>query len=77
MSRVVYFVVGVDLDSGDKFVDDEMFVTKFGFERIWNTGTNDWEEKGWAEAAQWEEEDWDRDYVPALKILNNSDWRTE
>jgi hypothetical protein len=52
-------------------------VTKFGFERIWNTGTNDWEEKGWAEAAQWEEEDWDRDYVPALKILNNSDWRTE
>jgi hypothetical protein len=72
MSRVVYFVVGVDLDSGDKFVDDEMFVTKFGFERIWNKGTNDWEE-----AAQWEEEDWDRDYVPALKILNNSDWRTE
>lgn len=66
MSRVVYFVVGVDLDSGDKFVDDEMFVTKFGFERIWNTGTNDWEE-----------EDWDKDYAPALKILNNSDWRPE
>jgi hypothetical protein len=66
MSRVVYFVVGVDLDSGDKFVDDEMFVTKFGFERVWDTETN-----------KWEEEDWDRDYVPALKILNNSDWRTE
>ena len=66
MSRVVYFVVGVDLDSGDKFVDDEMFVTKFGFERIWNTGTN-----------HWEEEDWDKDYVPALEILNNSDWRAE
>jgi len=66
MSRVVHFVVAVDLETGDKFIDDETFVAKFGFERVWNTETN-----------KWEEEDWDKDYVPALEILNNSDWRAE
>lgn len=60
MSRVVYFVVGVDLEDGKPFIDDEVFMARFGkHEKLWD-----------ASAAEWREEDYDTEYLPALEILN-------
>jgi hypothetical protein len=60
MSKVVYFVVGVDLDSKEPFIDDGMFTGRFQrHEQVWNTETN-----------QWEEDDQAFLYEDALAILN-------
>lgn len=60
MSRIVYFVVGVDLDEKVAFIDDDVFTARF-----------DKDEKLWDDdAAEWREEDYDTEYLPALEILN-------
>lgn len=60
MSRVVYFVVGVDLDAKKPFIDDDVFTARFDKdERLWDD-----------ESMEWREEDFDSEYLPALEILN-------
>ena len=44
MSKQVYFVVGVDLDEGVPFIDDEALTARFGhYEQVWDTETEQWE----------------------------------
>lgn len=60
MSRIVHFVVGVDLDEGVPFIDDETFTARFNKdEKVWDTEKN-----------EWREEDYETEYLPALEILN-------
>ena len=60
MSKQVYFVVGVDLDQKEVFIDDEAFTARFSkSEQVWDS----------------ELEQWVRDpelelYAEALEILN-------
>jgi hypothetical protein len=62
MSKQVYFVVAVDLNSKEVFIDDETFTARFKRdEQVWNTETN-----------QWEEDDQAFLYEDALEILNNT-----
>jgi hypothetical protein len=43
MSKQVYFVVGVDLDSKEPFIDDDTFTARFGkSEQVWDTELNEW-----------------------------------
>lgn len=61
MSKQVYFVVGVDLDQKEVFIDDETFTARFSkSEQVWDS----------------ELEQWIRDpnldlYTEALEILNS------
>lgn len=60
MSRIVHFVIGVDLDEGVPFIDDATFTARFGKdEKVYDTEKN-----------EWREEDYDEEYLPALEILN-------
>lgn len=60
MSRVVYFVVGVDLEEKVPFIDDDVFTARFDkTEKVWDSDTE-----------EWREEDFDNEYLPALEILN-------
>lgn len=62
MARIVYFVVGVDLDENAPFIDDDTFMARFGkHEKVWDT-----------ELEEWVEEDYEKDYLPALEILNTT-----
>ena len=36
MSKIVYFVVGVDLDTKEVFIDDDTFLAKFGRDELEN-----------------------------------------
>jgi hypothetical protein len=61
MSKQVHFVVVVDLDTKECWVDDETLSARFGEdEGTWNTETNEWEAT-----------DWD-DNITALNILNQN-----
>lgn len=61
MSKIVYFVVGVDLDKKEPFIDDDVFMAKFGEdEQVYDTKTN----------LGWRAQDWTTEYLPALEILN-------
>lgn len=61
MSKLVYFVVAVDLDAGVPFIDDDTFMARFNKdEKVWDTELN-----------EWREEDYDTEYLPALEILNS------
>jgi hypothetical protein len=43
MSKQVYFVIGVDLDSKEPFIDDDTFTARFSkSEQVWDTETNEW-----------------------------------
>lgn len=61
MSREVHFVIAVDVDTNDIYIDDETYAAKFDYEQgYWDTDTEQWHE------------DEDRLlYDKALKILNN------
>lgn len=60
MSKIVYFVVGVDLDKQEPFIDDGAFTARFQrHEQVWNTDTQ-----------QWETDDQALLYEDALVILN-------
>lgn len=60
MAKQVHFVVVVDLDEKDFYIDDETFRAKFHEdEGTWNTATNKWE------ATEWE------DNLAALEVLHS------
>lgn len=45
MSRLVYFVVGVDLDDKEIYIDDETFMAVFSkSQQVWDTDLNEWRE---------------------------------
>lgn len=59
MTKEVYMVVAVDIESGEWWVDDDTFIARFGKdEGTWDT-----------EKQEWVETDWE-DNVKALDILN-------
>ena len=60
MSKIIYFVVGVDLEAEEAFIDDDTFMARFGKdEQVWNETTLQWEP------------DTTGLYQYALNILNN------
>ena len=60
LSKQVYFVVGVDLESKEVFIDDEAFTARFSkSEQVWD-----------AELEQWIEDSNLELYTEALEILN-------
>jgi hypothetical protein len=62
MSKQVYFVIGVDIDSKEVFIDDESFKARFGkHEQAWDTDSSLWVE----------DEDLEL-YGQALEILNST-----
>ena len=60
MSRIVYFVVGVDIDEKQIFIDDTVFTARFD-QGLYDTETR-----------EWRSEDWDNEYIPALEALHLS-----
>jgi hypothetical protein len=62
MSKQVYFVIGVDVDDKEVFIDDEAFIARFDkHQQVWDT----------------EKSEWSRDenlelYSKALEILNTT-----
>jgi hypothetical protein len=68
MSKQVYFVIAVDLDKGEPFIDDEVLTARFSSkEQVWNTDTEEWESDD-EEATL---------YLKALEILNTVPLRKE
>jgi hypothetical protein len=67
MSKIVYFVIGVDLGTKTPFIDDDTLVARFGYkEQVWDTDKGEWDE--------------DPDlvlYAEALHILNNKPLETD
>lgn len=62
MSKQVYFVIGVDLDDKEVFIDDEAFQARFNkYEQVWDTEKSTWVG----------DEDLEL-YSEALKILNTT-----
>jgi hypothetical protein len=62
MSKQVYFVIGVDLDDNEVFIDDEAFKARFDkYEQVWDTEKSEWTE----------DEDLEL-YSKALEILNGT-----
>lgn len=68
MSKQIYFVIGVDLETKEVFIDDETFTARFDkSEQVWNSDTDEWEE-------------YDEDgtlYAEALEILNTKHPRAD
>ena len=61
LSKQVFFVVGVDLDSKEPFIDDETFTARFSkSEQVWDSETNEWIEDPNLDL-----------YTEALEILNS------
>jgi hypothetical protein len=61
LSKQVYFVVGVDLESKEPFIDDETFTARFSkSEQVWDSETNEWIEDPNLDF-----------YTEALEILNS------
>lgn len=61
MSKQVYFVIGVDLDSKEAFIDDDTYKARFSDrEEVWDTELNEWVQDPELEL-----------YAEALEILNN------
>jgi len=61
LSKQVYFVVGVDLDQKEVFIDDETFTARFSkSEQVWDD-----------ELEQWIEDPNLDLYTEALEILNS------
>ena len=62
MSKIVYFVIGVDLDAKSAFIDDDTFVARFADdEQVYDDITGEWSHDYNQES-----------YNEALKILNNT-----
>jgi hypothetical protein len=67
LSKQVAFVITVDLDDKEAFIDDALFMAKFGkSEQAWDT-----------EAPEGVEEPENELYYQALEILNNTPLRRE
>jgi hypothetical protein len=67
MAKQVYFVIGVDLETKEPFIDDGTFTARFSrHEQVWDTETQ-----------QWEEDDQAFLYEEAVEILNTKPLRKE
>ena len=67
MSKQVVFVITVDIEDREAFIDDALFMAKFGkSEQAWDTDTQEWVEDPELEL-----------YYQALEILNNTPLRRE
>ena len=67
MSKQVVFVITVDIEDKEAFIDDALFMAKFGkSEQAWDTDTQEWVEDPDNEL-----------YYQALEILNNTPLRRE
>lgn len=67
MSKQVSFVITVDLDNKEPFIDDDTFTARFSKkEQVWDTDTQEWVEDPELEL-----------YYQALEILNNTPLRRE
>jgi hypothetical protein len=43
MSKQVYFVIGVDVDDKEVFIDDEAFIARFDkHQQAWDTEKSEW-----------------------------------
>lgn len=61
MGRQVMFVIAVDIDTKEVFIDDDSLVARFASnEQIWNTETSEWESDDEESTA----------YSQALELLN-------
>jgi hypothetical protein len=61
MGRQVMFVIAVDIDTKEVFIDDDSLVARFASnEQIWNTETSEWESDDENSTA----------YSQALELLN-------
>lgn len=61
MGRQVMFVIAVDIDTKEVFIDDDSLVARFASnEQIWNTETLEWESDDEESTA----------YAEALELLN-------
>jgi hypothetical protein len=61
MSREVHFVIAVDVDSGELYIDDDTYAAKFDLSQgYWDT-----------EKAEWFEDEDRLLYDKALEILNS------
>lgn len=61
MGRQVMFVIAVDIDTKEVFIDDDSLVARFASnEQIWNTETSEWESDDEESTA----------YAEALELLN-------
>jgi hypothetical protein len=67
VSKQVVFVISVDIEHKEAFIDDALFMAKFGkSEQAWDT-----------EAQEWVEDPENELYYQALEILNNTPLRRE
>jgi len=67
VSKQVVFVITVDIEDKEAFIDDALFMAKFGkSEQAWDTDTQEWVEDPDNEL-----------YYQALEILNNTPLRRE
>jgi hypothetical protein len=67
VSKQVAFVITVDIDKKEAFIDDALFMAKFGkSEQAWDTDTQEWVGDPENEL-----------YYQALEILNNSELKGE
>ena len=67
MSRQVVFVISVDIDDKEVFIDDALFTARFGKdEQVWDSELEEW--RGDADSEL---------YYQALEILNNTPLRKE
>lgn len=61
-NKIIYFVVGVDLDTGTKHIDDDILMARFGNGVVYNTDTQEWVDETQEE------------YEKGLAILNSPEW---
>ena len=67
MSKQVVFVITVDIDEREVFIDDALFMAKFGkSEEAWDT-----------DAQEWVDDPENELYYQALEILNSTPLRKE
>lgn len=69
MSRVVHFVIAVDIDNKEVMIDDDTYTAKFPYGGLYDTEATDGD--------GWRKEDFETEYLPALELLNNTKLRTE
>lgn len=68
MSRQVMFVIAVDIDTKEVFIDDDSLTARFSREeQIWNTDTEEWEA----------DDDEATAYYEALELLNTKKLRED
>jgi len=62
VSKQVYFVIGVDVDDKEVFIDDEAFIARFDkHQQVWDTEKSEWSKDEGLEL-----------YSKALEILNTT-----